>query len=87
LLFELRYSRAFFFGRIAKLTPHVGEALGKRYVFEATDLAGLAGAERCSRNAAGFDLIGGTPEDLSNLIRRETETWAPVIKKVGLKVD
>ena len=38
-------------------------------------------------NAAGFDLIGGTPEDLSNLIRRETETWAPVIKKVGLKVD
>src|SRR5438034_728220 len=37
-------------------------------------------------NAAGFDLIGGTPEDLSNLIRRETETWAPVIKKVGLKV-
>ena len=38
-------------------------------------------------NAAGFDLIGGPPEDLSNLIRRETETWAPVIKKVGLKVD
>jgi tripartite-type tricarboxylate transporter receptor subunit TctC len=38
-------------------------------------------------NAAGFDLIGGTPEDFGNLIRRETETWAPVIKKVGLKVD
>jgi len=38
-------------------------------------------------NAQGFDLIGGTPEDLGNLIRRETETWAPVIRKVGLKVD
>ena len=38
-------------------------------------------------NAAGFDLIGGTPEDLGNLIRRETETWAPVIRKLGLKVD
>jgi tripartite-type tricarboxylate transporter receptor subunit TctC len=38
-------------------------------------------------NAAGFDLIGGTPEDLSNLIRRETTTWAPVIRKLDLKVD
>jgi tripartite-type tricarboxylate transporter receptor subunit TctC len=38
-------------------------------------------------NAAGFDLIGGTPEDLGKLIRGETDTWAPVIKKVGLKID
>ncbi len=38
-------------------------------------------------NAQGFDLIGGTPEDFGNLIRRETATWAPVIRKVGLKVD
>jgi len=38
-------------------------------------------------NAAGFDLIGGTPEDFGNLIRRETATWAPVIRKLGLKVD
>ena len=38
-------------------------------------------------NASGFDLIGGTPEDLGKLIRRETDTWAPVIKKVGLKID
>ena len=38
-------------------------------------------------NAQGFDLIGGTPEDLGALIRRETDTWAPVIRKVGLKVD
>lgn len=38
-------------------------------------------------NASGFDLIGGPPEDFGNLIRRETDTWAPVIRKLGLKVD
>ncbi len=38
-------------------------------------------------NAQGFALIGGTPEDLGNLIRRETATWAPVIRRVGLKID
>jgi tripartite-type tricarboxylate transporter receptor subunit TctC len=38
-------------------------------------------------NAQGFDLIGGTPEDLGNLIRRETDAWGPVIRKLGLKVD
>ena len=42
---------------------------------------------KAKMNAQGFDLIGGTPEDLANLIRRETDTWAPVIKKLGLKVD
>ena len=35
----------------------------------------------------GFDLIGGTPEDFGALIRGEAAKWAPVIKKVGLKVD
>ncbi len=38
-------------------------------------------------HAAGFDLIGGTSEDFGNLIRSEAETWAPVIRKLGLKVD
>ena len=38
-------------------------------------------------HASGFDLIGGTPEDFGNLIKRETDTWSPVIKKLGLKVD
>jgi tripartite-type tricarboxylate transporter receptor subunit TctC len=35
----------------------------------------------------GFDLIGGTPEDFGRLIAGETEKWAPVIRKVGLKVE
>jgi tripartite-type tricarboxylate transporter receptor subunit TctC len=38
-------------------------------------------------HAAGFDLIGGTPEDFAILIRGENEKWAPVIRKLGLKVD
>ena len=38
-------------------------------------------------HAAGFDLIGGSPEDFGNLIKRESDTWAPVIRKLGLKVD
>jgi tripartite-type tricarboxylate transporter receptor subunit TctC len=38
-------------------------------------------------NASGFDLIGGTPEDFGNLIRRETDAWAPVIRKLGVKID
>jgi len=37
--------------------------------------------------ASGFDLIGGTPEDFGNLIKRETDAWTPVIRKLGLKVD
>src|SRR6478672_11179784 len=35
----------------------------------------------------GFDLIGGTPEDFGALVSGEAAKWAPVIKKVGLKVD
>ena len=38
-------------------------------------------------HAFGFDLIGGTPEDFGALIHGEAAKWAPVIKKVGLKVD
>jgi len=35
----------------------------------------------------GFDLIGGRPEQFGALISGEAAKWAPVIKKVGLKVD
>lgn len=37
--------------------------------------------------AQGFDLIGGTPEAFAALIKGETERWAPVIRKLGLKTD
>jgi tripartite-type tricarboxylate transporter receptor subunit TctC len=38
-------------------------------------------------NVQGFDLIGGTPEDFAKLIRSESEKWAPVIKKTGVRID
>jgi tripartite-type tricarboxylate transporter receptor subunit TctC len=38
-------------------------------------------------NAAGFQLVGGAPEDLSALIKSETERWTPVIRRLGLKID
>jgi tripartite-type tricarboxylate transporter receptor subunit TctC len=38
-------------------------------------------------NAQGFELIGGTPEAFAQLIKSESEKWAPVIKKTGAKID
>jgi tripartite-type tricarboxylate transporter receptor subunit TctC len=38
-------------------------------------------------HAAGFDLVGGTPEDFGALIKSESEKWVPVIRKAGVKVD
>ncbi|HVF65348.1 MAG TPA: tripartite tricarboxylate transporter substrate binding protein [Casimicrobiaceae bacterium] len=38
-------------------------------------------------NSLGFDLIGGTPADFSALLRSEQDRWAPVVKRLGLKVD
>ena len=38
-------------------------------------------------HAAGFDLVGGTPEDFGALIKAESEKWAPVIRKAGVKAD
>ena len=38
-------------------------------------------------NLQGFELIGGTPEDFANLIKSESDKWAPVIAKTGAKID
>ena len=38
-------------------------------------------------NAQGFELIGGTTEDFANLIKSESDKWAPVIAKTGAKID
>jgi tripartite-type tricarboxylate transporter receptor subunit TctC len=38
-------------------------------------------------NAQGFELIGGTPEDFSALIKSESGKWAPVIRKTGARID
>jgi len=38
-------------------------------------------------HAQGFDLIGGTPEEVGALIKGESDEWAPVSKRLGLKID
>ena len=38
-------------------------------------------------NGLGFDLIGGTPDDFARLLRSEQDRWAPVVKKLGIKID
>jgi tripartite-type tricarboxylate transporter receptor subunit TctC len=38
-------------------------------------------------NASGFALIGGTPEEFGVLIKAESDKWAPVIKKAGVRID
>jgi tripartite-type tricarboxylate transporter receptor subunit TctC len=38
-------------------------------------------------NAQGFDLVGGTPDEFGALIKGDAERWAPVIRKLGLKID
>jgi tripartite-type tricarboxylate transporter receptor subunit TctC len=35
-------------------------------------------------NAAGFDLIGGTPDDFARLIASEAARWTPVVKRLGI---
>jgi tripartite-type tricarboxylate transporter receptor subunit TctC len=36
---------------------------------------------------SGYDLVGGTPEQFTELVRKETAKWADVIKRTGAKVD
>jgi len=38
-------------------------------------------------HASGFALVGGTPEEFAALIRAESEKWAPVIRKAGVRIE
>jgi len=38
-------------------------------------------------NAAGFDLIGGTPDDFAKLIASEAARWTPVVKRLGITAN
>ena len=37
--------------------------------------------------ALGFEPVGGTPEEFAAFVRKETERWAQVVKRVGARVD
>ena len=62
---------------------HISEGLNKMYA----DRENWNPDMKQKMQGFGFDLIGGTPEDFGALISGEAAKWAPVIKKVGLKVD
>jgi tripartite-type tricarboxylate transporter receptor subunit TctC len=38
-------------------------------------------------NAAGFELVGGTPEEFAAIIKGESDKWAPIIKAANIKID
>jgi tripartite-type tricarboxylate transporter receptor subunit TctC len=38
-------------------------------------------------HAAGFDLVGGTPDEFGALIRSESAKWLPVIRKADIRID
>jgi len=38
-------------------------------------------------SAAGFELVGGTPEQFGAMIKAEQEKWAPVIRSANIKID
>lgn len=38
-------------------------------------------------NALGAEVVGGTPDQFSEHIRKETAKWADVVKRAGVKVD
>lgn len=35
----------------------------------------------------GLDLIGTTPEEMANMIRRDRERWEPVVRKAGIRIE
>jgi len=38
-------------------------------------------------NAAGFELVGGSPEQFGALIKSESDKWAPIVKSANIKID
>jgi tripartite-type tricarboxylate transporter receptor subunit TctC len=35
----------------------------------------------------GYEIAGGTPEQFTDLVRRETAKWAEVVKRAGMKAE
>jgi tripartite-type tricarboxylate transporter receptor subunit TctC len=35
----------------------------------------------------GYDIVGGTPEQMAAMIQEELRRWGPVVKASGAKVD
>jgi tripartite-type tricarboxylate transporter receptor subunit TctC len=48
-------------------------------------LASLTVKEQLAGN--GYELVGGTPEQFEELVKKETVKWADIIKRSGAKID
>ncbi|MDB5927726.1 MAG: tripartite tricarboxylate transporter substrate binding protein [Betaproteobacteria bacterium] len=59
---------------IARLNAEINKALASQSAKER-----LAGS--------GYDLVGGTPEQFTELVSREIAKWADVVKRTGAKLD
>jgi tripartite-type tricarboxylate transporter receptor subunit TctC len=35
----------------------------------------------------GYELVGGTPEQFTEFVKKESSKWADVVKRTGAKVD
>lgn len=35
----------------------------------------------------GYELVGGTPEQFAELVKKENAKWADIIKRLGAKID
>ena len=35
----------------------------------------------------GYELVGGTPEQFAELVKKETVKWADIIKRSGARID
>jgi tripartite-type tricarboxylate transporter receptor subunit TctC len=61
-------------------------AITQRLNIEIADiLAQSSVKERLS--AGGMEVIGGTPQLMSNLVKSEVERWEPIVKRLQLKLD
>ncbi len=37
--------------------------------------------------ALGFNIIGSTPEQMAEMLKKEVATWGPIVKASGAKAD
>jgi tripartite-type tricarboxylate transporter receptor subunit TctC len=35
----------------------------------------------------GYEIVGGTPEQMAEMIKDEVRRWGPIVKASGAKVD
>ena len=70
----------------ALLPANTPRAIVER-VHQALDAALRAPGVRERIRNAGLDVVGGSPESFRELIARESDKWAPIIRRSGARID